>query len=514
MIDIFGPGPFLNAYELLIGSFAEFGIFYARFLIFSIIIIVVKHFKSRRIALLISLLLPIGQIIYIGLSSIKSESIISIYLALLITSQVWTLKLLPFEKIDYIFLFSVASFPSRFFDYTSALLGNLWIFWILFSTVYATAKIGLKQIKGNHFICYFLFVFLSLSTYSFTLIFTLFYPFISKIINSSAIGLLIAIFVTFCFFILVTLLIKNKFYDKLQQLNQLGKKYHSLEIYFFIFSILILIFFSAVFLPFSFLQLHNIPILLLIPALCLGVLWAQIPFIILLFRISFYKDTVAFNQWEKEITANYYNDLSSNLNQMHEIRHDIKNIFFTMGNFVERSNDEEMKTFFWKQIYPYSLTTIQQNELLSKLYQLPIESLRAFFHLKISQALNQKIKVSLMINILPDTFEVGMDIIDLNRILGILLDNAIEETVKTKAGVIEIKIIGNNKSYSYIIKNPITPQTQIMGIHAGVSTKGLQRGNGLKIVKNILKQYNNITLNSTIQNSIYIQSLNIDIRVL
>lgn len=37
-----------------------------------------------------------------------------------------------------------------------------------------------------------------------------------------------------------------------------------------------------------------------------------------------------------------------------------------------------MKDFFWEKIYPYSQKTISQSELLSKLYQIPSESLRAF----------------------------------------------------------------------------------------------------------------------------------------
>lgn len=138
--------------------------------------------------------------------------------------------------------------------------------------------------------------------------------------------------------------------------------------------------------------------------------------------------------------------------------------------------------FFWDKIYPYSVQAIRQSEFLSKLYQIPVESLRAFLNFKISQALSQQILINLEVNIIPETFQVGTDIIDFTRILGILLDNAIEETVQIPDGVIKIKIVENDISYSYIIKNSIREQTRAQGIFIGKLNKGAGHGNGLQIV--------------------------------
>lgn len=138
---------------------------------------------------------------------------------------------------------------------------------------------------------------------------------------------------------------------------------------------------------------------------------------------------------------------------MQGIRHDIKNIFFTMGNFVNGSDNQDMKDFFWKKIYPYSQKTILQSELLSRLYQIPSEPLRAFLNLKLSQAMEHGITVRLDVCISPKNFRTVIDIIDLTRILGILLDNTIEETAKIPNGMIEMGIRNNSTSCSYIIKD-------------------------------------------------------------
>lgn len=46
-----------------------------------------------------------------------------------------------------------------------------------------------------------------------------------------------------------------------------------------------------------------------------------------------------------------------------------------MGNFVNESENQEMKDFFWGKIFPCSLDTIRQSELLSSICQLPSEPL-------------------------------------------------------------------------------------------------------------------------------------------
>lgn len=79
---------------------------------------------------------------------------------------------------------------------------------------------------------------------------------------------------------------------------------------------------------------------------------------------------------------------------------------------MDRSEDEEMKAFYWEKIYPYSQNAIHQSELLSAAYQLPDETLRAFFYLKLSQAVQRQVPVSLSVHILPEQFQLGIDLID------------------------------------------------------------------------------------------------------
>ena len=119
------------------------------------------------------------------------------------------------------------------------------------------------------------------------------------------------------------------------------------------------------------------------------------------------------------------------------------------------------------------------------------------------------VAVELEVQVDLQRFFLGLDIIDLTRVLGILLDNAMEEAAQVPGGVLSLRIAEDGEGCSYIIKNPVTGETRARGIHPGISSKGEGRGQGLKIVREILEQYAGAALNSSLQGEVYVQSLNI-----
>lgn len=512
MINIFGAeGKYWNVLELTMQCLQEVESFFLHFFILLVILMLVKRLHSKYIATALAFLMPVIQIAYVWSVSIQSELFFSASFAFLLTMQLWILRLFPLRAEEYLFFFSVLLFPNRLFNSTSSILGDLWLFWIIFCVCYVTAKTGLRKLQGSQFNCYLLFVVLSLSAYTFRLAVLFLHQRFADWMGNYAAGLVCTVSLLLLLLIVGTFLLHHKFNRQLAKLNKLGQKYKRIERYFFFFSVLILIMCTLIFLPFTVMGAQNALVLLLFPGLCLTLLLVQLPFILLLYRVAFYKESAAFSHLEKEGLVSYYQSLSQSLTTMQEMRHDIKNIFFTMGNFVNHSDDQEMKAFFWDKIFPYSKDAIKQNELLSAIYQLPSESLQAFFYLKLSQAAQQKLQISLKVHILPERFQIGMDIIDLTRILGILLDNAIEEAQLVPDGILEVRIVEDENCCSYHIKNTVTNETKKRGVHAGTTTKGKGHGHGhgLLILRQLIEQYDFVTLNTYMQNDCYLQSLNL-----
>jgi two-component system sensor histidine kinase AgrC len=101
----------------------------------------------------------------------------------------------------------------------------------------------------------------------------------------------------------------------------------------------------------------------------------------------------------------------------------------------------------------------------------------------------------------------AMEFTDLIRILGILLDNAIEECVELEHGSITIKISQNDDLISYAIKNTLRPENNDKTIKTGASEKGAGRGRGLLIVREILNKYDFVVLNTYYQDDGVVQNL-------
>lgn len=102
-----------------------------------------------------------------------------------------------------------------------------------------------------------------------------------------------------------------------------------------------------------------------------------------------------------------------------------------------------------------------------------------------------------------------MEQIDLIRILGILIDNAIEEAKACK-GRVAISIKEKEQEYFFSVCNTVRRQIRERGVRAGTTDKGLGRGNGLLIVDKLVHKYRNVLLNSFFKEDKFVQCLRIE----
>ena len=264
-----------------------------------------------------------------------------------------------------------------------------------------------------------------------------------------------------------------------------------------------------------------------IPVIDLFTLFAliiQCSFLLLIFRITWLRDNLLHTALQNQNLIAYTSNLEKNLDDIKDMKHDIKNIFLTMGHFVSESGNPAMQAFYSEKISPYVADEIARSDIYTKLMAIDDEPLKAFLYYKISQAITWGIRLELDIapyphnKGAPDTEACTdkahnfiappkMEFADLIRILGILLDNAIEECMETDAGAIVIRMARNDELVSYTVKNTVRDIVREQGIKAGVSSKGRNRGKGLIICRGIIEKYDCIALNSYFQEDNFIQNL-------
>lgn len=148
---------------------------------------------------------------------------------------------------------------------------------------------------------------------------------------------------------------------------------------------------------------------------------------------------------------------------------------------------------------------------LANLANLKITGIKGLILTKTLQA--EKEGISVHIEIPDEIEELSMNVIDISRILGIFLDNAIEANIENNENKeIDIAIFHSmSGSTLIIIENTISDNSIMINqiFDEGYSTKGKNRGTGLSTVKSILKNYPNVMLNTDVNNGVFTQIIEV-----
>lgn len=320
-------------------------------------------------------------------------------------------------------------------------------------------------------------------------------------------------FLTILFLVIISaiiLAIKKVLQLYIEQLKVFSEKYNEIGCYLLIIPYLVgvLLFIWDIFnIRYKYEQKYAanwIPVILFI--LFIGM---QMFYLRLLFKTIQLKEHLEYREAENENLQVYNKDVLKNIQEIREMKHDLKNIFLTMGEYISRSEDKDLKNYYYENIAPYAKNEIKMNDLYVKLQDLQNESLKSFIYYKIMQSKDEDVDVQLETfldhTVLP--YLINPSII--TRILGIFIDNAIEESSKINNGFVSIVIKEKCDEATISIKNPVRESVKKNGIYIGTTSKGLGRGNGLVIVEKLIKKHDDILWNSYFQNNDYVQSISI-----
>lgn len=143
--------------------------------------------------------------------------------------------------------------------------------------------------------------------------------------------------------------------------------------------------------------------------------------------------------------------------------------------------------------------------------KLPKGGIRGLIYYKICCMKKKNIKYSLDIS--KNIKEGFIKVSDKNKrllsyVLGVFLDNAIEECEDNSEGNISIEIYLLNNNINIVVTNTLMDKINIKKIgKRGYSTKGKNRGNGIFLVDNLLKDNKSIKTSNKIINNYFIQEI-------
>lgn len=243
----------------------------------------------------------------------------------------------------------------------------------------------------------------------------------------------------------------------------------------------------------------------------------QCLFVLLLTQVSEQKIRIHKQELQNENMLTYHRKLEENLVEIRAMKHDLKNIFLTMGEYVDRSDDNEMKDFYQKSIYPLADKEIRMNDCFVALEKIRNNQVKAFLFYKLSYGISCDIDMRLIISTenqnhvdIPEDWEFVEILV---RIIGIWLDNAMEECATIKedgkelAAKCMIRIKQNEQFLQFQIENTVRQNVQLHGIEKGTTTKGIGRGNGLLYAEKMMKKFQNYVWNSYFKDGLFVQSI-------
>lgn len=201
-----------------------------------------------------------------------------------------------------------------------------------------------------------------------------------------------------------------------------------------------------------------------------------------------------------------YTEAVENLiHQTRRYKHDMGNVLNTIYGYIQLGKIEMLKSFFVENINP-NFMQLDNQKWLSELYALENPAIKGLLATKLLQADSQGISIEILIY---HDIPCCIDIMELTRILGILLDNAIEAASISENKKIRIVTQKNENDVSFVIANSCTGNINTTKIYqAGYSTKGKDRGYGLFYVNKTVSQYNQqIKLISDSQENWFSQTL-------
>ncbi|MCE4979605.1 GHKL domain-containing protein [Mammaliicoccus sciuri] len=220
---------------------------------------------------------------------------------------------------------------------------------------------------------------------------------------------------------------------------------------------------------------------------------------------------MALQRTKKEINQYYKYTLQIEQinNEMRKFRHDYVNILATLSEYIREDDMDGLRTYFDQNI-AHLHDDMKLNAIkINGLQNLHVREIKGLLTTKIIQSQEQNINIS--VEITEQIDHINMNIVELSRCIGIIMDNAIEASEFVDNPTIQIAFIKNEESILLVFMNKCSNDTpkvhKLFENH--YSTKGRKRGIGLTTLKEITEKTDHVFLDTFINNQYFIQKLEI-----
>ncbi|WP_438759670.1 sensor histidine kinase [Enterococcus sp. AZ194] len=213
---------------------------------------------------------------------------------------------------------------------------------------------------------------------------------------------------------------------------------------------------------------------------------------------------------EKEYMSAYSDEVKGQYEELRKFKHDYVNILSSLDYFIKTKDLDRVERYFKQTILPTQTYIQQSNTYFQQLQNIESEEIKSILAVKLTLAKEKGILAKLEV---PDKISNRMsaDSIVLVRMLGIILDNSIEEVSSLPDGKIRIGLLDVGQTYLFVVENSVRKNIEKLAIltREGFSTKGEGRGLGLSNLNKLNKKEPNVSLETIVTEQFFVQKLTI-----
>lgn len=188
----------------------------------------------------------------------------------------------------------------------------------------------------------------------------------------------------------------------------------------------------------------------------------------------------------------YLASIEQQYTELRQFKHDYQNIMLSMTELVKHDDRTELQEYLNELKNKKHLNESLSKVSISELDHLKNETLRGLIIQKF-----RKQGVELDLEIEQDDLLIEKQLVDIVRIVGVLLDNAIEQAEKMPDHKVSCALIKTDDTVEISVENAVTLPFNLQKIfERGYSSKGSNRGLGLANVKELVNQNVNFYLDT------------------
>ena len=206
-------------------------------------------------------------------------------------------------------------------------------------------------------------------------------------------------------------------------------------------------------------------------------------------------------KFEQEHLQTYTDEIVSLYNEIRGFRHDYAGMLVSMQIAIDSKDLQEINRIYKEVLVKANQKLRSDKYTYFDLNNIEDTALRSLIAQSIVYARNKDVEFTLEVKDIIT--RLSIDLLDLVRIMSVLLNNAVEGAAESYSKQMEVAVIKMDLETVIVIQNSckytMTPSEDLFEL--GFSTKGRNRGIGLNNVKEILDKYENIILETEMEDS-------------